>query len=85
MKILYFETVKSKVIISLFESVRLSVSISPRNLYNSLKYVKENFKLCYNNEDSCVDSEQPFLCLVLQLKTKLSAKVQKDIGPCKIS
>ena len=32
-----FETVKSKVIISLFETVRLSVSISPRNLYNSLK------------------------------------------------
>ena len=28
---------KSKVIISLFETVRFSVSISPRNLYNSLK------------------------------------------------
>ena len=37
-----FETVKSKVIISLFETVRLSVSISPRNLYNSLKSIKEN-------------------------------------------
>ena len=37
-----FETVKSKVIISLFETVRLSVSISPRNLYNSLKNIKEN-------------------------------------------
>ena len=36
-----FETVKSKVIISLFEKVRLSVSISPRNLYNSLKSIKE--------------------------------------------
>ena len=36
-KILFFETVKSKVIISLFETVRLSVSISPRNLYNSFK------------------------------------------------
>ena len=36
-----FETVKSKVIISLFETVRLSVSISPRNLYNSLKSIKE--------------------------------------------
>ena len=33
---------KSKVIISLFETVRLSVSISPRNLYNSLKSIKEN-------------------------------------------
>ena len=39
--ILFFETVKSKVIISLFETVRLSVSISPRNLYNSLKSIKE--------------------------------------------
>ena len=37
----YFETVKSKVIISLFETVRLSVSISPRNLYNSSKSIKE--------------------------------------------
>ena len=38
----FFETVKSKVIISLFETMRLSVSISPRNLYNSLKSIKEN-------------------------------------------
>ena len=38
---LFFETVKSKVIISLFETVKLSVSISPRNLYNSLKSIKE--------------------------------------------
>ena len=38
-----FETVKSKVIISLFEKVRLSVSISPRNLYNSLKSIKEKY------------------------------------------
>ena len=37
----FFETVKSKVIISLFETVELSVSISPRNLYNSLKSIKE--------------------------------------------
>ena len=37
-----FETVKSKVIMSLFETVRLSVSISPRNLYNPLKSIKEN-------------------------------------------
>ena len=41
----FFETVKSKVIISLFETVRLSVSISPRNLYNSLKSIKENVVL----------------------------------------
>ena len=32
---------KSKVIISLFETVRLSVSISPRNLYNLLNSIKE--------------------------------------------
>ena len=41
-EIISFETVKSKVIISLFETVRLSVSISRRNLYNSLKSIKEN-------------------------------------------
>ena len=40
-KTLLFETVKSKEIISLFETVRLSVSISPRNLSNSLKSIKE--------------------------------------------
>ena len=39
----FFETVKSKVIISLFETVRLSVSISLRNLYNSLNSIKETF------------------------------------------
>ena len=42
-KTYFFETVKSKVIISLFETVRLSVSISPRNLYNSLKSIKESY------------------------------------------
>ena len=40
-EIAIFQTVKSKVIISLFETVRLSVSISPRNLYNSLNGIKE--------------------------------------------
>ena len=40
-KTLFFETVESKVIISLFETVKLLVSISPRNLYNSLKSIKE--------------------------------------------
>ena len=33
---------KSKVIISLLETVRLSVSILLRNLYNSLKTIKES-------------------------------------------
>ena len=41
----FFETVKSKVVISLFETVTLSVSISPRNLYNSLKSIKERILL----------------------------------------
>ena len=36
----FFKTVKSN-IMSLFETVRLSVSISLRNLYNSLKSIKE--------------------------------------------
>ena len=40
-EIAIFQTVKSKVIISLFEIVRLSVSISLRNLYNSLSSIKE--------------------------------------------
>ena len=45
-EIAIFQTVKSKVIISLFETVRLSVSISPRNLYNSLNGIKEKEMLC---------------------------------------
>ena len=40
-KLLFFETVKSKAIISLFKTVRLSVSISLRNLYYALKSIKE--------------------------------------------
>ena len=42
----FFKKAKSKVIISLFETMRLSVSISPRNLYNSLKSMKENLYSC---------------------------------------
>ena len=40
-EIAIFQTVKSKVIISLFETVRLSVSISLRNLNYSLNSIKE--------------------------------------------
>ena len=40
-EIAIFQTEKSKVIISLFETVRLSVSNSLRHLYNSLKSIKE--------------------------------------------
>ena len=40
-EIAIFQTVKSKVIISLLERVRLSVSISLRNLNNSLNSIKE--------------------------------------------
>ena len=38
-EIAIFQTVKSKVIISLFETVRLSVSISLRNFYNQLNSI----------------------------------------------
>ena len=38
----YFLKLQSKVIILLFETVKLSVSLSPRNLYNSLKSINES-------------------------------------------
>ena len=41
-EIAIFQTVKSKVIILLFEIVILSVSISLRNLNNSLNSIKES-------------------------------------------
>ena len=41
-QILFFKTVKSKVIITLLEAVRLSLLISQRLLYNSSKSIKEN-------------------------------------------
>ena len=47
-EIAIFKTVKSKVIISLFETVRLSVSISLRNLYNSLNSMKEKLLKNFN-------------------------------------
>ena len=52
-EIAIFQTVKSKVIISLFETVRLSVSISLRNLCNSLNSIKERkefFRNRYSRE-----------------------------------
>ena len=36
-KILFFETMKSKVTVSLYQTPILLVLVSPRNLYNSLK------------------------------------------------
>ena len=64
-EIAIFQTVKSKVIISLFETVRLSVSISLRNLYNSLNSIKEistlerdYSKSVFNSED-CLITETP--------------------------
>ena len=44
-EIAIFQTVKSKVIISLFETVKLSVSMSLRNLFNSLNSIKENMSV----------------------------------------
>ena len=52
-----FQTVKSKLIISLFETVRLSVSISLRNLYNSLNSIKEKRFLCENETDNLTVSK----------------------------
>ena len=37
----FFETVTSKVKFSMFDTVRISVSISTRNYYNSLKNIRE--------------------------------------------
>ena len=53
----FFETVKSKVIISLLETVRFSVSISPRNLYNSLKSIKEIVYIVYIASRVCQTNE----------------------------
>ena len=39
-EIAIFQTMKSKVIISLFETVRLSVPLSLRNLYDSFNSIK---------------------------------------------
>ena len=52
-----FQTVKSKVIISLFETVKLSVSISLRNLYNSLNSIKENYHLTFSAESLFLDGD----------------------------
>ena len=58
-----FETVKSKVIISLFGTVRLSVSIAPRNLYISLKSIKENiFIKAYSAKILSVQYNWSFCC-----------------------
>ena len=67
-----FETVKSKVIISLFETVRLSVSISPRNLYHSLKSIKENVFLrfvvpCFCHKSNFITSLQRATQYVIKL------------------
>ena len=69
-EIAIFQTVKSKVIISLFETVRLSVSISLRNLYNSLNSIKENKLTNYalsmimfqNDHTTCVVNDYLHFC-----------------------
>ena len=53
-EIAIFQTVKSKVITSLFETVRLSVSMSLRNLYNSLNSIKERLFSTASNADTCM-------------------------------
>ena len=60
-EIAIFQTVKSKVIISLFETVRLSVSYSLRNLYNSLNSIKERFFSFQSNPKNLDPSYKPHL------------------------
>ena len=58
-EILFLETVKSKVIISLFETMKLLVSISPRNLYNSLKSIKEKCVFVEKLENKSIANDYP--------------------------
>ena len=58
-EIAIFQTVKSKVIISLFETVRLSVSISLRNLYNSLNSIKEIWYMPFHHPSNGTDIGLP--------------------------
>ena len=51
-EIAIFQTMKSKVIISLFETVRLSVSVSLRSLYNLLNSIKESVEIRPKNESA---------------------------------
>ena len=61
-EIAIFQTVKSKLIISLFETVRLSVSISLRNLYNSLNSIKETGIYAVTNADTARKEKIPTYC-----------------------
>ena len=64
-EIAIFQTVKSKVIISLFETVRLSVLISLRNLYNSLNSIKRIFFIIINDKvRKTKNGRDPFLEIV---------------------
>ena len=58
-------------IISLFETVRLSVSISPRNLYNSLKSIKEMLIHTVINEKCMTKTELTFQTKVFALNLLL--------------
>ena len=77
-EIAIFQTVKSKVIISLFETVRLSVSISLRNLYNSMNSIKENtflvliHKFEYHDTCSLASQSIAFSSVILALVTRVS-------------
>ena len=74
-EIAIFQTVKSKVIMSLFETVRSSVSTSLRNLYNSLNSIKE-ISVC-NNESQL----NLFLDSISNVSLTLACHLQKlDLG-----
>ena len=67
-EIAFFQTVKAIVIISLFETVRLSVSISLRNLYNSLNSIKEYYLiLLFSNAKSMIVYSTLFFFIVQAL------------------
>ena len=57
-EIAIFQTVKCKVIILLFDTVRLSVSISLRNLYNSLKSIKERYFFLHTSRFTTFDFQR---------------------------
>ena len=77
-EITIFQTVKSKVIISLYETVRLSVSISLRNLYNSMNSIKEKTflvlinKFEYHDTCSLAPQSKAFSSVILALVTRVS-------------
>ena len=75
-EIAIFQTVKSKVIISLFETVKLSVSFSLKNLFNSLNSIKEivsnlyhPFKLACTNVQEVIAHPLAFAAMLTKYQS----------------